>query len=44
MARDEKLCRFRSIGEDLEANPQKYAAFGDAQDLFEWGETRIMGD
>lgn len=30
--------------EDLDANPQKYVAFGETQDLFESGSSRIMGD
>ena len=40
----ENYAAFDRLDEDLDANPQKYAAFGEAQDLFEWGATRIMGD
>jgi len=32
------------INEHLLANPQKYAALGEAEDLFEWGPGRLMGD
>ena len=32
------------IDEDLEANPEKYAAWGEGRDLFEWGPARLMGD
>lgn len=32
------------IDEDLEANRQKYAAFGESQDLFDDGPARIMGE
>jgi len=35
---------FDRMDEDLEANPKKYAAFGETKDLFESGSTRIMGD
>lgn len=32
------------MDEDLEGNPQKYAALGEAEELFEWGPGRLMGD
>ena len=32
------------IDEDWFANPQKYAAWGEALELFEWGPGRLMGD
>lgn len=40
----ENYAAFDRIDEDLDANPQKYAAFGEYLDLFESGETRIMGN
>lgn len=32
------------IDEDLETNPEKYAAFGDAEELFDDGPARLMGE
>jgi len=32
------------MDEDLAANPQKYAVWGEALELFEWGPGRLMGD
>jgi len=29
---------------DIDQNPQKYSPFKEAQELFDWGPTRIMGD
>jgi hypothetical protein len=40
----ENYATFDRWDEDLEANPQKYAAFAEGQDLFEWGPARVMGD
>jgi hypothetical protein len=40
----ENYASYDRIDEELDANPQKYAAFGEAQDLFEWGQARVMGD
>lgn len=32
------------IDEDLETNREKYAAFGDADELFDYGPARLMGE
>ena len=40
----ENYAAFDRIDEDLESNPQKYAAFGESQDLFESSSARVMGD
>ena len=40
----ENYAAYDRIDEDLEANPQKYAALREAQNLFEWGPARLMGD
>jgi hypothetical protein len=40
----ENYAVFDRIDEDLDANPQKYAAFAEFWDLFESSTTRIMGD
>ena len=32
------------IDEELETTPEKYAAWGEAEGLIEWGPARIMGD
>ena len=40
----ENYAAFDRIDEDLDANPQKYAAFVEFNDLFESVTTRIMGD
>jgi hypothetical protein len=40
----ENYAAYDRLDEDLEANPQKYAAFGEARDFFEWGPARVMGD
>ena len=40
----ENYAAYDRIDEDLFANPQKYAAFGEGLDLFEWGPARVMGD
>jgi hypothetical protein len=40
----ENYAAFDRIDEDLDANPQKYAAFGEFSEIFESSTTRIMGD
>jgi hypothetical protein len=40
----ENYAAFDQIDKDLDANPQKYAAFGEIQDLFESSSARVMGD
>jgi hypothetical protein len=35
---------FDLLDKDMEQNPQKYSPLREAQDLFDWGPTRIMGD
>ena len=35
---------FDLLDKDMEQNPQKYSPIREAQDLFDWGPTRIMGD
>ena len=35
---------FDLLDKDMEQNPQKYSPMREAQDLFDWGPTRIMGD
>ena len=40
----ENYAAYDRIDEDLFANPQKYAAFGEGLELFEWGPARVMGD
>ena len=40
----ENYAAYDRMDEDMFANPQKYAAIGEAQDLFEWGPARVMGD
>ena len=32
------------LDKDIDQNPQKYSPFKEAQELFDWGPTRIMGD
>lgn len=40
----EGYASFDRLDEDILANPQKYAAWREAKDLFEWGPGRLMGD
>lgn len=40
----EDYASFDRLDEDILANPQKYAAWREADDLFEWGPSRLMGD
>ena len=35
---------FDLLDKDMEQNPQKFSPIKEAQDLFDWGPTRIMGD
>ncbi|MBA7587310.1 hypothetical protein ES708_29336 [subsurface metagenome] len=32
------------LDKDMDQNPQKYSPIKEAQELFDWGPTRIMGD
>ncbi|MCJ7489574.1 MAG: hypothetical protein MUO87_05470 [Thermoplasmata archaeon] len=32
------------LDKDIEQNPQKYSPIKEAQELFDWGPSRIMGD
>ena len=40
----ENYAAFDRMDEDVLANPQKYAAWRESLDLFEWGPFRLMGD
>jgi len=40
----ENYASYDRLDEDILANPQKYAAWHEAQDLVEWGPSRLMGD
>lgn len=40
----EDYASFDRWDEDTLKNPQKYGPFREAQELIEWGSTRIMGD
>ena len=40
----ENYASFDRLDEDLDANPQKYAAWFEARELLEWGPSRLMGD
>ena len=40
----ENYTAYDKMDEDLEANPQKYAAWAETPGLFEWGPARVMGD
>jgi hypothetical protein len=35
---------FDLLDKDMEQNPQKYSPMREAQDLFDWGPSRVMGD
>jgi hypothetical protein len=35
---------FDLLDKDIEQNPQKYSPLREAQDLFDWGPSRVMGD
>ncbi len=40
----ENYAAYDRMDEDMFANPQKYAAFGEIPELFEVGPARVMGD
>jgi len=40
----ENYASYDRIDAELNTDPQKYAALGEAQDLIEWGPARVMGD
>ena len=40
----ENYAAYDRVDEDALANPQKYAAWFEAQDVLEWGPSRLMGD
>jgi len=40
----ENYAAFDRVDEDFLANPQKYAALREAQDVVEWGPSRLMGE
>ena len=40
----ENYAAYDRIDVDLEANPQKYAAMDESNDLFDFGPARVMGD
>ena len=40
----ENYAAYDRLDEDLEANPQNYAASAEAREFFEWGPARVMGD
>jgi len=40
----ENYAVYDRVDEDVLANPQKYAAWSEAEDVLEWGPSRLMGD
>lgn len=40
----ENYAAYDRVDEDVLANPQKYVAWREAQDVLEWGPSRLMGD
>ncbi len=40
----ENYASFDLLDKDIDQNPQKYSPLKEAQELFDWGPSRIMGD
>jgi len=40
----ENYASFDLLDKDIEQNPQKYSPIREAQEFFDWGPARIMGD
>lgn len=41
---EENYASLDLLDKDMDQNPQKYSPLKEAQGLFDWGPTRIMGD